>query len=147
MLELFTTGPFDLIVANPSYAFYPHEFIDQYKIRRHEIGADYGTEPVIKIICGFDHYLTENGSAYICVGMPKVHGRDYLIDKVRDNFANTHYRFDFNYVSRNYPDACREYYEKSGISHFYFVIIRINRGKKFAIKKRKGVKYCLKLFW
>ena len=140
-------GPFDFIVSNPSYSFYPPEFVAKYQIRAYELSEDYGLEVVFKIIDGFKEHLTPNGRAFICTSVPIVCGQEFLIDKIKEKYSRYKYSFKVHYnFSQTTPTEFKKFYRSCGIDRLDFVFISIRNGQEFSIKKTHSKFYLASRF-
>jgi len=140
-------GPFDFIVSNPSFSFFPPDFIRKYQVQEHEISKDYGLEQVFKIIDGFSEHLASNGRAVICTLAPIIHGQDYLIDKIKEKYSNCRYSFKIHYnLTHKIPIEYEKFYRSCGIGRLNFVFITIVNGQDFLIKRTYSNLYFLSLF-
>ena len=134
-------GPFDLIVANPSYTFLPPNIVEEYQVRDHEISTDYGLELTLKILAGLDKNLAQNGRAYICTMTPVLNGKDYLLQSLRAKFSACDYFFSLHYLSKSKPKRYAQYYRDAGITRFCFVFIGVERGRRFGITQEYPMRY------
>ena len=140
-------GPFDFIVSNPSYSFFPPEFVAKYQIRAHEFSEDYGLELVFKIIDGFENHLIPNGRAFICTSVPIVYGQDFIINKIREKYSHYKYSFKVHYnFSQTTPREFEKFYRSCGIDRLDFVFISIRSGQEFSIKKTHSKFYLASRF-
>ena len=135
-------SPFDFIVSNPSYSFYPPEFIEKHQIQAHEVSGNYGLELVFKIIDGFAEHLSPNGRGFICTSTPVIDGQEILIDKIKERYSTCKYSFTihYNFVQR-IPEEFKKYYRGCGINRLDLVFIDICNGQEFSIKKTRSKLY------
>jgi len=141
------SGPFDLIVSNPSFSILPPELIEKYQVQTHEVAKDYGLEQVFKIIDGFEEKLTTFGQAFICSLVPVIHGREYILDQIKEKYSHKLYSFKIHYsFVKHTPVEFEKYYQSCGIDRLDFVFISICNGKKFSIKKTRSKFYLASRF-
>lgn len=136
-------GPFDVIVANPSYSFFPPEIIEKYQIKRHEIADEFGTELVINIIDGFEGNLAQSGVGYICTTAPTINGKDYIYHRILEKYSRFNYAIEIYYMFQYMHSDFRKYYYDNGITRFSFIFIKVQKGHTFSIKKSYSKYYYL----
>ena len=141
------SGPYEVITANPSYAFYSEEFKEEYQVKEHEVGGDYGLELILQIIDGYDEFLDASGTGYICTLTPILNGRDYLIDRLEERYSQKGYRFEVYYNHCEVmDDRLKDYYASLGISRFCFVYIKTVKSRQFQIQRKYSSLYYISKF-
>ena len=133
-------GPFSVIVANPSYSIFPEDYVKSEEMLPYETGgSQYGLELTMKITEGFDKYLAEGGSAFICTNAPMVHGHDVMTELLQEAFGGRDYAFEIHEVSRvrtRDPEQAR-FYKQLGIERLDFVVLSARKNRPFSIRRMK----------
>lgn len=128
------TGLFDLIIANPPYVFS--------KEHAQDLGlcgdgkGKFGMEIPLRIIEGWDKYLTKDGIAIMITTSPVVDGQDLLFEAIKEQFKSFSMAFEFIEVATHiiHKGLYKEH-SRLGINHSIFYIIKAKKTHIFSINK------------